>query len=88
MCRKPCKLAESRAMLLNFLDTQLFERQGKAITNFEDTLPPEKATVLAKYATGVVKVPIGISEFELAQVMPKDFVSTLPTIAELETELK
>jgi len=33
-------------------------------------------------------VPIGISEFELDQVMPKDFVSTLPTIAELETELK
>ena len=46
------------------------------------------ATVLVKYATGVVKVPIGISEFELDQVMPKDFVSTLPTIAELETELK
>lgn len=24
----------SRALLLNFLDTDLFERQGKAITNF------------------------------------------------------
>ena len=29
----------SRAMLLNFLDTDLFERQGKAITNFKQTLP-------------------------------------------------
>lgn len=29
----------SRAVLLNFLDTDLFERQGKAITNFEHTLP-------------------------------------------------
>ena len=30
----------SRAVLLNFLDTDLFERQGKAITNFSATLPP------------------------------------------------
>ena len=29
----------SRSVLLNFLDTDLFERQGKAITNFEITLP-------------------------------------------------
>lgn len=29
----------SRAMLLNFLDTDLYERQGKAITNFQQTLP-------------------------------------------------
>lgn len=26
-------------MLLNFLDTDLFERQGKAITNFTNNLP-------------------------------------------------
>ena len=29
----------SRAVLLNFLDTDLFERQGRAITNFKDSLP-------------------------------------------------
>lgn len=29
----------SRAVLLNFLDTKLYERQGKAISNFEKTLP-------------------------------------------------
>ena len=29
----------SRAVLLNFLDTDLYERQGKAITNFQLTLP-------------------------------------------------
>lgn len=29
----------SRAVLLNFLDTKLFERQGKAITNFSRLLP-------------------------------------------------
>ena len=31
----------SRNMLLNFLDSDLYERQGKAITNFSHTLPDE-----------------------------------------------
>ena len=31
----------SRNVLLNFLDTDLYERQGKAITNFNCTLPDE-----------------------------------------------
>ena len=31
----------SRSMLLNFLDTDLYERQGKALTNFSTTLPEE-----------------------------------------------
>lgn len=29
----------SRTVLINFLDTNLYERQGKAISNFEQTLP-------------------------------------------------
>ncbi len=29
----------SRSVLLNFLDTDLYERQGKAVTNFKTTLP-------------------------------------------------
>lgn len=29
----------SRSVLLNFLDTDLYEREGKAITNFKNTLP-------------------------------------------------
>lgn len=33
----------SRAVLLNFLDTDLFERQGKAINNFKYTLPKENS---------------------------------------------
>ena len=31
----------SRNMLLNFLDTNLYERHGKALTNFQRTLPEE-----------------------------------------------
>ena len=40
----------SRNMLLNFLDTDLYERQGKALTNFERTLPKESSE-LAKELT-------------------------------------
>lgn len=35
----------SRGVLLNFLDTDLYERQGKAITNFSDTLPPIQSDI-------------------------------------------
>lgn len=201
----------SRAVLLNFLDTDLYERQGKAITNFSKTLPPEqselaqeitkdpynfdfltltanyrekelkdalmdnitkfllelgkgfafvgreyrltvgkteqfidllfyhiklrayvvievkvtefeprdigqvttyvaavdgmlrgegdtqtiglmicktKDEVLAKYATAGVNLPIGISEYELSQLMPENFQGTLPTVEEIENELR
>ncbi|MBR2810177.1 MAG: DUF1016 family protein [Solobacterium sp.] len=37
--RKTIENNWSRAVLLNFLDTDLYERQGKAITNFATTLP-------------------------------------------------
>lgn len=37
--RKTIENNWSRAVLLNFLDTNLYERQGNAITNFENTLP-------------------------------------------------
>ena len=39
--RKTMEEGWSRAMLLNFMDTGLYERQGKALTNFSRTLPPE-----------------------------------------------
>ena len=201
----------SRAMLLNFLDTDLYEQQGKAITNFKATLPPEtselaqeltkdpysfdfltlttgyrekelkdalmdnitkfllelgkgfafvgreyrlmvgnteqfidmlfynitlhayvvievkvaefeprdigqvttyvaavdgilrgendaptigllicktKDDVLAKYATTGIQLPVGVSEYEFAKLLPENFKSTLPTIEEIENELK
>ncbi len=40
----------SRAMLLNFISTDLYERQGKAITNFSRTLP-EQTSDLAQEIT-------------------------------------
>jgi len=41
--RKTIENGWSRAMLVNFLDTNLYERQGRAINNFELTMPKEKS---------------------------------------------
>lgn len=40
----------SRSMLLNFISTDLYERQGKALTNFKNTLP-EVSSELAQELT-------------------------------------
>ncbi len=48
--RKTIELGWSRGMLLNFIDTNLYEREGKAITNFAVTLPKE-ASDLAQELT-------------------------------------
>lgn len=48
----------------------------------------DKDNVVAKYALESYKEPIGISEYQLSQLFPKDFKSSMPTIEELEKELK
>jgi len=48
--RKTVEYGWSRAVLLNFLDTDLYEREGKAITNFRNALP-EPMSDLAKAIT-------------------------------------
>jgi hypothetical protein len=47
-----------------------------------------KDEVLAKYATAGVNLPIGISEYELSKLLPEEFKGTLPTIEEIESELR
>lgn len=46
-----------------------------------------KDNVLAQYAVDTSTEPIGISEYELNTLLPKDFKGVLPTIEELEREL-
>ena len=46
-----------------------------------------KDNILAKFAVETSTEPIGISEYELNALMPKDFKGTLPTIEELEQGL-
>ena len=47
-----------------------------------------KDNVLAQYAVNMINSPIGISEYELSNLIPKDFKSSMPTIAEIEEELR
>ena len=47
----------SRNMLLNFMDTDLYERQGHVLTNFERTLPDETSDL----AQELTKDPYGYS---------------------------
>jgi len=46
-----------------------------------------KDNVLAQYAVNSSREPIGISEYELSELIPEDFKGTLPTIEEIEAEL-
>ena len=48
----------------------------------------DKDNVVAKYALESYKEPMGISEYQLSELFPKDFKSSMPTIEELENGLK
>jgi predicted nuclease of restriction endonuclease-like (RecB) superfamily len=47
----------------------------------------EKNNVVAQYALEGSTQPIGISEYELANLIPEDYKSALPSIEEIEEEL-
>ena len=47
-----------------------------------------KDNVLAQYALESTSQPIGISEYELSRLYPAEFKSSLPSIEDIETELK
>ncbi len=47
-----------------------------------------KDRIKAEYALRDIQKPIGISDYELGQALPKDFRGSLPTIEEIERELE
>ena len=53
----------SRALLLNFLDTDLYDRQGKAITNFQATLP----AIQSDLAQAITKDPYNFDFLTLTE---------------------
>ena len=48
----------------------------------------EKNDILAQYALESSSQPLGISQYQLAKLIPDDFRGTMPTIEEIENELK
>ncbi|MCM1049285.1 MAG: PDDEXK nuclease domain-containing protein [Clostridiales bacterium] len=64
----------SRAVLLNFLDTDLFERQGNAVTNFKYTLPKEEGDLAQEmtkdpYNFDFIAIRQGYDEKELKDAL-------------------
>ena len=47
-----------------------------------------KDRIKAEYALRDIQKPIGISDYELGQALPKDFRGSLSTIEEIEKELE
>lgn len=47
-----------------------------------------KDNVLAQYAVNGVKNPIGVSEYELSKIMPDGVKHSMPSIEQIENELK
>lgn len=72
---------------LGYIINKCKEDPEKAITNFDKQLPVVQRD-LAQYAVKFAGEPIGISEYELSKVYPADFKSSLPTIAEIEQQLR
>lgn len=70
----------SRNILDLQIDTQLHERQGKAITNFEWTLPKPQSGL-------AIDPPLGVSEYVLTHILPDNLKNILPTTEQLEREL-
>lgn len=48
----------------------------------------DKDNVLAQYALESSSQPIGVAEFQLTKFIPEEFKSSLPTIEDIENELK
>ncbi|MFN0081192.1 MAG: PDDEXK nuclease domain-containing protein, partial [Ferruginibacter sp.] len=48
----------------------------------------EKDNVTAEYAVRGLTKPIGIAQYDFIKSIPKNIKSELPTIAQLENELK
>ena len=47
----------------------------------------EKNEIVAEYSLKNMSQPIGISKYQLTEVLPKEFESSLPTIEMIENEL-
>jgi YhcG PDDEXK nuclease domain len=48
----------------------------------------DKNSIEAEFSLRDMSKPIGISEFQLTEIIPDDLKSSLPTIEEIENELK
>ena len=84
-----------RYLVIELIDTEFMpEYIGKlnfycsAVDDIGLLLCKSKDRIKAEYALRDIQKPIGISDYELGQALPKDFRGSLPTIEEIEKELE
>lgn len=70
----------------NAVDGVLAQKDDKPTIGL--ILCQEKNEIIAEYSLKNMSQPIGISEYQLTEVLPKEFESSLPTIEMIENELK
>jgi hypothetical protein len=68
------------------IDDKLAHKEDKPTIGL--ILCQEKNEIVAEYSLKNMSQPIGISEYELTEVLPKEFESSLPTIEMIEKELQ
>jgi predicted nuclease of restriction endonuclease-like (RecB) superfamily len=97
--RQTVEYGWSRNVLQHQVESRLYERQGKALTNFDRVLPPPQSDL----AHQLLKDPynfefltlqqdaeervFGVSEYLIMEALPEELKSSLPTIEQLEAEL-
>lgn len=86
---KARKFRPADAGQLNFYLTAVDEKIKHANDNptIGILLCKSRNKVIAEYALRNVSSPIGVSEYQLTKMMPKDLKTSLPTIEEIEEEL-
>ncbi len=70
-------------MLLNFIDSNLYERQGKAVSNFSQKLPVPAGDL----AQQITKNPYSFDFLSLHEGYDER-ENSFPTIEEIEIEIK
>ena len=75
---------------LNFyvtaVDRQL--RDGNDNATIGLLICKDKDEIIAEYSLADLQKPLGVSSYELSKILPKDFQSSLPSIEEIEEELR
>jgi hypothetical protein len=78
----------SRAVLVNFIEADLFSAQGKSQNNFSRVLPEPQSDLANQNSLEATGQPIGVSEYEVSKFLPDNLKSSLPSVEELEEELR
>ena len=70
----------------NAIDGEIKEPQDNATIGI--LICKSKENIVVEYALKDLNKPLGISEYELTEILPKEFKSSLPSIEEIEAELR